>query len=422
MTKHSAMVGGSTAGRLLNCPASFQATLALPASANIPSEFAEEGSAMHEVMAVIMNHRLLHPRSNMFKFAEKLIGKHFYDRDLTAEHYSTMVLPALEQLVFLEAEYAETGGGFTVLGVEKQVEFPGIPGAFGTIDLILGSTSTVLHVDWKFGAGVGVGATYKVDDGEIVNPQLMFYTAGAKNSARHFYKGRPNIVVAIIQPRNEAMPLSHVQISNKELKWFGEDLRAAVAEATARDPRRTKGEHCRWAPCKVSCPEWTGPLLDLSALEPTVKPRTEMVAKEVTPYGIYLARAKALADIVAMYKKEVDEQLHAYLEDGGTVPGWRLKAKAKQRKWLDDENEVAAHLMQLGFEDDEIWKRELVTFKAADATAKKLGVEIPEHLRVAPATNETTIAPVDDPAPVVERALAIEQFRASLKLLEAEKK
>ena len=44
MAQHSAIVGGSTAGRLLNCPGSWQATLALPPTADIPSEYAQEGS------------------------------------------------------------------------------------------------------------------------------------------------------------------------------------------------------------------------------------------------------------------------------------------------------------------------------------------------------------------------------------------
>ena len=117
-----------------------------------------------------------------------------------------------------------------------------------------------------------------------------------------------------------------------------------------------------------------------------------------------------------MFKKEVDDQLHSFLEDGGKVPGWRLKAKAKQRQWVDEDT-VDLELRRLGFEDDEIWRSELVTFKAADATAKRRGVKIPDELRVAPPTNETTVAPTDDPAPVIERGDVVEAFRESLKLL-----
>jgi hypothetical protein len=122
---------------------------------------------------------------------------------------------------------------------------------------------------------------------------------------------------------------------------------------------------------------------------------------------------------LALLKAEIDEQLHAYLEGGGMVPGWRLKAKVKQRKWIADAQGVAEELANLGFKPDDIWQPPVLqTFKVADAAAKRLGVTIPDYLRVAPPTNETTIATTDDPAPVIERALLLDQFRASLRLVQ----
>jgi Protein of unknown function (DUF2800) len=423
MTRHSSIVGGSTADRVLNCPGSYQATLALPSAVEISSDYAEEGTAMHGVMEGLMRNKS--PGVDLRAIARKLIGVKFNDRRLTQEHLDTMIYPALDALDELEAAY---GGGdrgptsipFDVLAIEHGVRFPGIPGAFGTIDLILGNADTVLHVDWKFGAGVGVFANYWMHDAngdayEKTNPQLMFYAAAAMSSARHFYRNKKILGLAIIQPRG-VEPLSHTAVSRKEIKWFVEDMQAAVVKALEKDPIRQKGEWCRFAPCKLTCPLWTGPMLELPALQ--LVPRTEVVAKEITPYAEYLARAKALVDILAMYKKEVDEQLHAYLEDGGTVPGWRLKAKVKDRKWIDDET-VEQTLINLGFDDDEIWQRKLQTFKVADAAAKRLGVKIPDELRVAPPSNETTVCTADDPAPPVERGLVVEQFAAALAALAA---
>jgi hypothetical protein len=223
------------------------------------------------------------------------------------------------------------------------------------------------------------------------------------------------MVVAIVQPRSDT-PLSYTPVDRYDLKQFTEDLHAAVINAMSRDPVRARGEHCRFAPCKIACPLWTGPLLDLAALKPT--PRATPSSSRTTPYyGEYLARAKALLDSAAMLKKDVDEQLHAYLASGGKVPGWRLKAKTKARQWVD-ETTVHDRLKALGFAEYEIWApRKLATFTAADAKAKALGVAIPDDLRVAPPTNETTIATTDDPAPVVEPQLLVDQFRAALKQL-----
>jgi hypothetical protein len=424
MIAHSSIVGGSTAARLLNCPGSYAAIMALPPGSDKPSEYALEGSAMHEIIASRMNLRKAAEAAEAAEadgvdwqrdfsaILSSMPDDRLLYRELTQEHINTMISPALDALLELEKHY---GGGFKVLAVERSVDFPGIPGAHGTCDLILGSNTHILHVDWKFGQGIGVRALYPDPAGDIVNAQLLFYIAAAMHSARHLFKGNKTIIGAIIQPRGDA-PLTHTEITRKELKYFIDDLQHAVVKAMQRDPPRRKGEWCRWAPCKINCPLWTAPLLDLASID--AKPRTEMVSDQPTGYGAYLSRAKTLVDIVSLFKKTLDEQLHAYLEDGGKVPGWRLKPKAKQRQWIDD-GIVYDALREIGFEITDIYQSKLVSFSSADATAKRLGVEIPDHLRVVPPTNETTICRTDDPAPEIHKPLAIEQFRLALAQLTA---
>ena len=370
--------------------------MALPPSVDTPSEYAEEGSFAHAVMDHLMRLRQAsNNEATLVVACGDMVGQHFYDRKLTIDHLDTMIYPALEALNELEAAY---GGGFSVLGVETRVQFPGVPSAFGTTDLLLGSKTHVILTDWKFGQGVGVQALYIDDQGERLNAQLCFYLAGAMHSCKQFFKGRPKMVIAIVQPRADE-PLTHTTVTKKDIKWFTEDVQDAVAAALDRNPPLQRGSWCRWCPAKISCPKWTGPLLQLADMK--LIPRTEMVTKGITPYGTYLANAKALVDILAVYKKEVDEQLHAFLEDGGEVPGWKLKAKAKQRQWIDEET-VCNELYKLGLDEAEIFQTKLGTFQQVEAAAKRLGVKIPDHLRVAPPSNETTICPADDPAPAIE--------------------
>ncbi len=408
MSKHSAIVGGSTAGRLLNCPASLAAIRALPPSADRPSEYAEEGTAMHAVMDHLMIQRA-HGATSLNISAS--LGKVFHDRPLTNEHLDTMIRPALEQLAQLEEDHAESDP-FEVVGVEQRVTFPGVPGAFGTVDLILRNSRFAILADWKFGQGVGVQAEYPDGEGTIVNPQLMYYAAAALKTRPRLFAGR-RIIVAIVQPRS-AQPLSHTEITRHEIKNFVQDMHNSVLAAVDRDPPMRKGEHCRWAPCKVNCPLWTGPLLDLAALRPVERTTS---SPAVTPYAQYLAHAKYLLDTAVQLKAEVDAQMHAYLENGGTIPGWKLKDKATRRQWVDEDT-VYTELTELGFSDDEIWRQELVPFKQAEATAKRLGVKIPDELRIAPPPSGTTLATSDDPAPPVERAALIDKFTASLRLLQ----
>lgn len=425
---HSNIVGGSTCGRLLACPGSYQATLALPPSADIPSEYAAEGIFAHEVMRDIMVWRQAAEKANAFGLAAEMvalkaidrIGVEYHDRLLTREHFGALIDPALAALAELEQLH---GGDFLVLDVEADVKFPAVPGAFGTVDLVLQSNTHIILVDWKFGQGVGVKAEYLIDNedatdwgGLIVNPQLLFYATAHHHCNRKRYTRR-KIIVAIIQPRG-TQPLTYTQVHRGELKNFAEDVQRAVVTALERAPPLHKGEHCRFAPCKATCPLWTGPLLDLSAILPA---KREAIIKrdQVTPYGDYLAKAKALVDLLAIFKKTLDEQLHAYLQEGGTVPGWRLKAKTKQRQWVSEET-VEQTLRELGFAEHEIWQHKLQTFAVADAAAKRLRVAIPDELRVAPLSSETTVAPTDDPAPVIEPMVLMEQFAESLKQLRHE--
>lgn len=410
--KHSVIVGGSSAAAMIFCPANYQETLRLPdtMAESTESEYAAEGTAMHAVMEVLFGPKgeSLQPRD--------LIGEHFYDRRLTLEHVETMIEPALDLIDELCAAYPD-GGEYFVLGTEAEVTFPDIPGAFGSLDLRLANDEHVLMIDYKFGAGVGVKAVYSDPAlGDYVNPQLSYYATAALNTLPAAdFKGK-KLVLAIIQPREPTgAALTHTIVDRKELKAFKEALVDAVIEALGRKPHRERGEHCRFRPCKATCPLWTGPLLDAAALG-VVKP-TQPEAGKVTSFGQYLADAKGLLDTVAPLKKEIDAQIHAYLEAGGVVPGWRLKDQVPDRKWLAPEV-VAPKLLGLGLKEDEVYQpKKLQTFKVVDAAAKKLGVEIPADLRPRPPSSGTTVCPVDDAAPPANRGAALTAFGQSLRAL-----
>ena len=225
-------------------------------------------------------------------------------------------------------------------------------------------------------------------------------------------------MLAIVQPAG-AEPLTDVTVDRDELTQFQEDVEAAVKLALRPDAPRSRGEHCRFAPCKVACPLWTGPLLDFTALGPRIPEQHAVPApahEQPTDYGVFLSAAKTLADQAYLYKAEIDAQLHAYLTAGGVVPGWRLKPKVKQRQWVDD-SAVAKTLYNLGYKIDEIWQKKLLTFASAEAIARKLGMKIPEDLRVVPPSTETTIAREDDPAPAITPQVSAERFSAALNTL-----
>jgi hypothetical protein len=415
MTKHSAIVGGSTADRLLNCPGSFQLLQRIPDQVEVPSEYANYGSAMHAVMdrLLAMFTDGFPDIDDMTHTAEELIGEVFYDRMLENHHLEDSIIPAIDTLYDLMDEY---GGGFHVAAHDLRVKFPSLPGAFGTADLLIANNKVVLMVDWKFGQGVPVHAVYHEADGDRVNPQLLFYVAGAMAELPQLFADR-RLAVAIIQPRITER-LTHTVITRLEVEMFIEDIDTAIIKALGKNPELHIGDHCRWCPARPFCPEHTKPLFELVDLEimPAQLRASEVNDGNAAAYGEFLAKAKYLADIAADYKKQVDEQLHTYLEAGGTVPGWKLKQKTKLRQWIDSDT-VAFNLKRLGFADEDIWQEKLQTFGHTDKVAKKLGVKIPDTLRYTPETDETVIAPDSDPAPRIDRAKAAAELMDALKQL-----
>ena len=418
MSKHSTLIGGSTADRLLNCPGSFQQIQLVPDQVDVPSEYANYGSAMHAVMdrlAVLYAGGFKAPKEMVYQTARELLGETFFDRALEEHHLTDSIFPAIDTLYELMDLYGGAGG-FRVIANELKVQFPDVPSAFGTADLLLANQKTIILVDWKFGVGVPVKAVYADELGERVNPQLLFYFTGALYQMPGVFKDK-RFVVAVIQPRTEEK-LTHTVITRTEVNMFVEDVIGAVTIATGVNPPLAVGDHCRWCPARPHCPEHTKPLFQLVELDLAPAQLRAVAAADLndTAYGEFLAKAKYLADLAAQYKKQVDEAVHFYLEAGGTVPGWHLKYKTKLRQWIDEDT-VVPWLRDHGFGEEEIWQTKLQTFAVADKAAKRLGVKIPEEFRVAPPSDDTVLAPDGDKAPVVDRKTASLELMTALKEL-----
>jgi len=389
MMQHSALLGGSIASRRKNCPASFQEQLRAPPGST--SVYAEEGTHRHNAMA----YWLAYPD---IKLTEVTID----GRVVTSEDAAALML-AEDALHVFEQHY---GGGFDILEQEMSVPFPGVPGAFGTLDLVLGSDTHIAVIDFKFGAGVQVAA--QNGHGEP-NEQLMFYACGLPKK----WIGDRTLVLAIIQPTFEP-PLTHVVVTLDQLKAFEKTMHKAVTEALSHDPPRARGEWCRFAPCKVTCPLWTGPLLDLSALG---QPKREDHRRE-EDWGAFLANAKRLLDNALMYQKQIDAALIDHLKVGLPAPGFALKPARTVRRWLDDTTYVAKALKKLGLKDAEIWQHKIQTFAVVDAAAKRRGKTVPDSLRPKPESTELALTSEDDPARIdvqARRDLFAKQLKALAK-------
>lgn len=360
---HSSIVGGSSAAKRIECPASYQLEQKLPESIKKESsDYADEGTALHEAVAYILDNDVVE--------LDTIEGKVFAGYVMTPELIDEGIIPALEVFDMVDAESKDAGGLEFVL--EKRCEMPGIPNAFGTSDVIARDDRRSVILDWKFGAGVPVFAFKEVDGVKVPNAQLMFYARAAMHTMPDMFQiDDPDwpVDLYIVQPRIRdglGQKWSHIRVTVRDLEAFRWTLIRAISEATGNSPAMKRGDHCRFAACKTICPLHHKPVLDLSALQVSqaIEPaQTDALTDE--QFGELLAMILDLGEVLDAVVAEAAKQAQVFLDDGGAIPGYGLyDKKAGARDWVD-EKKADAWLGRKGL--DVHGRREVKTISPAKA-------------------------------------------------------
>lgn len=420
---HSSVVGGSTAELRLNCPASYQLERMLPAQADTSSDAADEGTACHEAMSYIL--------INDVTDLDTVRGMTFGVSDtapagyvMTDELMETCIYPCMDFFDALDAE-SDAEGGLQFL-VENQCEMPGIPGAFGTSDLICRTDKRSIIADWKFGVGVLVKAAYeeKVDADTVTlrpNAQLMFYARAAMFTFPHMFETDPNwpVDLYIVQPRakdgDPDAPFTKFTTTVKELEAFRIQLIAKVAEAMGSDPSMKRGPWCKFRKCKSICPKHVGAQLDLSKLDKSLKAKRQNKPLEGIDvnWSVMYGEMLDLAAIAEAAIAEVRAQAHSFLEDGNIIcdedgnKTWMLVDKRPTLKYTDVSGMVKL-AMEHGLTTEEIMTqpetktpaalRDAIATKLPGKTQKARSEAAKELIKpfTANVSSGTTLAPADD--------------------------
>jgi len=248
--EHSDLVGGSTAARRMGCPRSYKLERLVPKDER-GSEYAREGTALHELMAMTLRDGIEPTDILPYTFTSADGGWSFtVDREL----WDAKGEPALTAFDKFCAQMEREIGDDMHMLIERRVAVPGIPGAFGTADIIGRCGAELFVCDWKFGF-----KTVAAD----ANKQLMFYAAGALNTERAWVTSEladdptTPVTLAIIQPLNAGQGndiVQHWTTTVGDLAAYMDELRAAVTEAQEDGARIAKGEWCNFARCKTVCP------------------------------------------------------------------------------------------------------------------------------------------------------------------------
>jgi hypothetical protein len=364
--KHSKIVGGSTAKRVIHCPGSAALVAQMPPQ--VESKYAAEGTLLHECIEAVM----------AYGTVSTIAAKY----NLTDEQ--------TEKLRFCAQALDEIDPKADMRFVtETQVEFEGVKeleGVFGNADLVGRIGDRCIVLDWKFGDGVMVEAEESY--------QGLFYAAAAKKTSSLYWaaQGTSEVEIVIVQP-------PHVRrwvTTWNRVDAFERELVAAVKLAQRPDAPTAVGDWCRWCTAKPICPSMTG------AIDRTVHQALKDIDNETL--GQALQRAESLESFIDAARALAQ----ARLEKGMSVPGYKLVAKRATRQWAN-ELDATESLRAAGLVDSDIMS--LNTPAQVEKVCKKLGVAFPAD-QVVSVSSGNTMAPESDKRPAV--LVLGEQLRAAL--------
>lgn len=369
---HSTVVGGSSAGRVLQCPGSVQLCASYP---NVESEFAAMGTSLHMAMDMIF--------SGVAKEDRDVIGLTFNGYEVTPELFEDAVEPVLEHWDELDKSL----GGIDFFS-EQRVVFPGIENAFGTTDLIGAAKDRTVVYDFKFGRGVAVDA----ED----NPQLKYYALAAMHTpatAGFFAPDKP-VEVFIAQPMvNDGERFTRWMTSPKQLEAFGVELRHAVETAMLPDAPLKMGPYCKFCSAKSGCPLYQNLVRDSRLI-----PRDQMEK--------HLDEWLPQADLLIEMGNFIKDLAHNQMENGARIKGWKLVAKRATRKWNDEERALK-FMTKMGIPAGDRTVKKTLSPAQTETALKKLGLggDLPDQFMKQPLVDKvssgTTLAPESDKRPAV---------------------
>lgn len=384
--EHSDIVGGSTAARRIGCPASYKLEQLVPRD-DRGSVYAQEGTALHELMAMALRDGIEPTDLLPYTFNAPQGWSFTVDRDLWDDKGE----PALAAFDAYVAQVEKEIGQPMRLLVERRVQFPDIAGAFGTADIIGRCGDELFVMDWKFGHGL-----VSPDN----NKQLLFYASGALNTEREWVgevQYDTPVTLAIIQPVNAAQGRDILQAWTTDvghLESYAAELVAAVAEAATDGARCAKGDWCKFARCKTVCPlhiNAFGALGEKLAALNEAKAASNGSPEDRLDWAQRYAELLEMAELVEPLVAEVFAQAHAYAEQGNKIEGWGLQAKPEgNRKWAVEQRLLKMFFKRHRIKLDEWAERKLKSPTQIEKLLKARDIALPAHyVQRAPSSGTT---------------------------------
>ena len=372
-----ALLSPSGASRWLSCTPSARLEQTFPDRAG---EAAAEGTLAHSLAELLLQHKLglvikktysrsLQEIMNDKRFSEEMLEFMEVYTDYVIEQYEAAKTQTKDAMIFLETRLDMTDY---------------VPEGFGTGDVCIVADHTLDFIDLKYGKGVPVDA--------VENKQMMLYALGALKEYSHLYEIH-KVRMTIYQPRLDSISTWEIQV-NDLIVWAETDLRPKAALAYAGEGEFNPGKACQFCKAKAICRANAEYQLELAKHDFKVP---ELLSPEEV--ANILKRKK---QFVSWLTSVSDYALLEAVHNGVEWPGFKLVEGRSNRKYTD-EAEVAKTLKEAGFDDEVIYKKELLGITAMEkAIGKKPFTLHLSELTIKP-KGSPTLVDGTDPRPKFEK-------------------
>ncbi|MNW27542.1 PD-(D/E)XK nuclease superfamily protein [compost metagenome] len=311
--RQHALLGASKASQWINCPPSARLTEHIP---DKRSEYADEGTAAHELSELRLERRLTICDSKRRLELDKKIEAF---KESNSYYGPEMENAVSEYCDFVEERFmaAKARSSDAVIQLEALADFSEwVPDGRGIGDVVIISDGILEVIDLKYGKGVPVSA--------YGNPQIRLYGLGAWAEYNIFYDIR-EIHMTIVQPRLDSITTDEMTV-DELLNWAEIVVKPAAALADAGEGEFQAGYHCRWCKVKGSCRARSDANMAAVAYE-----FQDPALLSLDEIGAILAIAEQLQS----WAKDVQTYAFDQAKSGQYVPGWKLVEGRSNRTIAD---------------------------------------------------------------------------------------
>lgn len=333
-----ALLGASGASRWIKCPPSARLQESIP---DKRSEYADEGTAAHELSELILRRRLTPCNSAERNRLDKAIA----DFKSSSPYYGPEMEDAVSEYVAVVEERfmaAKARSADAVILLEERLDFTDwVPDGYGTGDVVLISDGLLEVIDLKYGKGVPVSA--------IDNPQLRLYGLGAWSNWNYLYS-ITEVSMTIVQPRLDSVSTDTVPLGEL-IEWGETVVKPAAALADAGEGEFKSGDHCRWCKVKGSCRARAEE--NMKALAYEFQDPALLTLEEIGSVLVVAEQLKAWA-------KDVEDFAFEQAKRGAKIPAWKL-VEGRSNRVITDKDVAWKTLEEAKIDADKYLKpRELL--------------------------------------------------------------